>query len=132
MQEGIRFATVDDFLEFLPDEEREIVDVLRELTLQSIPDVTEKLAYNVPYYYRHSRICFIWPAAVPWGNVKMDGVAFGFCHGNLIQDDSDFLEKGRRKQVYTKTYHRVSDIDAPLLRSFIEEAVSIDDSLRSS
>jgi len=63
----IKFKNVNDFLESLPNLELELVEILRNLILESIPDCKEKLAYNVPFYYRHSRVVFIWPASVPWG-----------------------------------------------------------------
>ena len=128
MQQGIKFSSIDDFLEFLPPGERRIVDVLRGILLDAIPNVSERLSYNVPFYYRHSRVCFIWPSSVPWGGVKSEGVALGFCRGNLIRDESEFLEKGERKEVYTKTFFSLDEVDTSLLLTYIEEAVAIDDS----
>lgn len=65
--QNVRFNNVEEFLDYLPDNEREIVDFLRNIVFNSLPNPTEKLSYNVPYYYLHSRVCFIWPAAIPWG-----------------------------------------------------------------
>lgn len=96
--------------------------------MESIPQCREKLSYNVPYYYRHSRICFIWPGAVPWGKTTT-GVTFGFCNGHLLTDDTGYLEKGSRKQVFTKIYHDVREIDPDILRAFLYEAAEIDNSL---
>ena len=45
------------------------------------PDIEEKISYNVPFYKRHSNICYIWPSSVKWGNVKNTGVQFGFNKG---------------------------------------------------
>ncbi len=121
-----RFNSVEDFLEYLPDYERKIVDVLRAVVWDCIPDCIEKISYNVPYYYRHSRICFIWPSSIPWGNVKMNGVQLGFCNGYLLKDDIQYLEKGNRKQVYIKTFQDVKEIDVDLARNYLYEAVEID------
>lgn len=126
----VTFATIDDFLAYLPDPERKIVDFLRNLVLDCIPGVTEKLAYNVPYYYRHSRIAFIWPASVPWGSVKLTGVQLGFCQGNLLQDPINYLEKGNRKQVYTKTFTRVEELAVDLIKMYLFEAVQVDEQIR--
>ena len=128
--QNVDFRNVDEFLDYLPDHERIIVDYLREIIFESIPECKEKLSYNVPYYSNHARICFIWPASVPWGKVKMNGVQFGFCKGNLLQDDLGFLEKGNRKQVYSKTYFDVKDIDVDLLKAYIFEAVEVDQNSR--
>ena len=123
----VKFDSVEDFLEYLPQYERKIVDVLRSILLDCIPDCTEKLSYNVPYYYRHSRICFIWPSSIPWGHVKLNGVQLGFCRGYLMNDDLNFLEKSNRKQVFIKTFQEVKDIDPDLVRTYIYEAVELDD-----
>lgn len=125
--QNIHFSSIGDFLDYLPENELEIVEELRRIVYECIPDVKEKLSYNVPYFSRKRRICFIWPASVPWGNVSLDGVQFGFANGYLLNDDLNYLEKGNRKQVYTKTYHSADEVDASILRSYIFEALSIDE-----
>ena len=69
--QNVSFQSVEDFLMYLPDEERKIVDALRKLILHVMPDAKEKLSYNVPYFWLHSRVCFIWPSAIPWGKVPL-------------------------------------------------------------
>lgn len=125
--QGVSFRNIDDFLAFLPENELAIVEALRSIVADCIPDCKEKLSYNVPYFSRYYRICLIWPASVPWGNVKLNGVQLGFVNGNLLLDESHYLERGSRKQVYTKTFNSVAEIDADLIRSFIYEAVLIDE-----
>lgn len=122
----VSFKTVDDCLEFIPEHELKIVEVLRKIIFNTIPEATEKLAYNVPFYYRNSRICFIWPGSVPWGGTK-EGVQLGFCKGFLLQDESGFLKGQDLKEVRSITFHSVSEIDAELLMSFLFEAVEIDE-----
>ena len=125
--QDINFRSVEEFLDFLPDNERKIVDHLRYLILDCIPECKEKLAYNVPFYYKHRRICFIWPPAVPWGKGRVSGVELGFCYGNLLQDEINYLDKGERKQVYMKIFTDVSEIDADLIRAYLFEAAEIDE-----
>ncbi len=128
--QNVNFKNVDEFLDYLPDKERVIVDYLREIVFECIPECKEKLSYNVPYFSKHTRICFIWPASVPWGNVKMNGVQFGFCRGNLLHDGIDYLEKGNRKQVYSKTFFNIEGIDVDLLKAYLFEAVELDEQIR--
>ena len=128
----IKFDSVEDFLDYLPDYERRIVDQLRIILHDCIPECREKLAYNVPYYYRHSRICFIWPSSIPWGIVKLNGVQLGFCNGYLINDDAHYLERGNRKQVYVKTFMDIREIDVDLVKSYIYDAVKIDEQLKKN
>ena len=124
------FRTVEDFLEYLPDDERIIVESLRSIILDTVPDIREKLTYNVPYYYRYSRICFIWPSSVPWVNVPQYGVQLGFCRGDLLGNEYGFLEKGRRKRVYIKTFAQPDELNTDLVRAYLFEAVVIDEQLK--
>ena len=120
-----KFKTVGEFMDFLPQNELNIVEHLRDLIFGELPDCKEKLAYNVPFYYQHSRICFIWPASVPWGGVDI-GVALGFCKGYLLSDEVEYLEKKDQKEVRTKTFSSEKQIERDLLRSYLFEAREID------
>ena len=128
--QNIKFNSIEEFLDYLPQNERIIVDILRDLVFDSLPNPIEKLSYNVPYYYLNSRVCFIWPASVSWGNVKMQGVVLGFCNGYLLHDELNWLEKGTRKQVYTKTFFGVEEIESELVKAYLFDAVEIDKKLK--
>lgn len=91
--QNVHFRTVGEFLDYLPEHELAIVEPLRELILSTIPDVREKLAYNVPFYYRHKRLCYLWPSSVPWGKTRPETVQLGFCYGHLLQDDLNYLKR---------------------------------------
>lgn len=123
-----KFSSIGEFLDFIPEAELKIVETLRELILESLSPVVEKLAYNVPFYYGNSRTCYIWPASIPWGGIKK-GVAIGFCRGNLLSDEHGYLEKRDRKEVFTKTFTSVEEIEPDLLRSYLFEAKEIDNLL---
>lgn len=125
--QDVDFSSIEEFLAFLPEEELKIVELLRKIIFHCIPDIEEKISYNVPFYKRHSNICYIWPGSVQWGNVKHSGVQFGFNKGYLMQDEINFLEKGKRKQVYWKTFHSVKEIAIDLLKAYIYESALIDE-----
>jgi hypothetical protein len=128
----VSFDTVEDFLEFLPADEVRIVNVLRMLVLECMPDAIEKLSFNVPFYKRHKTVCFIWPASVFWGSKKTyEGVRFGFANGYLMQDEIGYLNKGDRKQIYWRDFTSVSEIDVSLLRAYLFEAMMIDDETKA-
>lgn len=57
--QNVDFRNVEEFLEYLTDDERKIVECLRAIIIDCIPECKEKLSYNVPYFSKHSRICFI-------------------------------------------------------------------------
>jgi hypothetical protein len=128
----VSFKNVNEFLEFIPAHELKLVEALRGLVFDCIPACTEKLAYNVPFYYRHARICFIWPSSVAWGKSKEHGVRLGFENGYLLKDEMNFLDRGNRKQVYWKDFYSLSEIDPSLIRSFVFQAAEVDERLHKA
>jgi hypothetical protein len=124
--QDVSFRNVDEFLDFLPEEELKITLRLRKIVLDCIPNVTEKLSYNVPYYFLKKRICFIWPASILWGKKQTyEGVRFGFTSGHLLHDKTGYLDKGDRKEVYWRDFKSLKEIDEEVLREFIFQAVYI-------
>ncbi len=123
----VKFRDIDEFLDYLPEEELRVVKVLRNLVLDCIPGCLEKLSYNVPYYSGNKQICFIWPASVLWGEKQTyEGVRFGFNQGYLMKDEINFLNKGDRKQVYWRDFKTVKEIDIDILKAYLFEAAEID------
>src|SRR5262245_56933146 len=100
LDNGRRFANVEDRLGSLPPEERALTEQLRELILSEAPELQERLSFNVPFYRGHRDVCFLWPASVLWGSRKTyDGVRFGFSYGHLLRGAPGYLAQGTRKQV---------------------------------
>lgn len=125
--QDVRFNSIDEFLDYLPAAELKIVERLRKMIFECVPQITEKLSYNVPFYKMNKGMFFIWPASVLWGKTRSyEGVRFGFQQGYLLTDELNYLDKGERKQVYYRDYKTVKDIDADLLRTYIFEAVIVD------
>lgn len=121
-----KFKNIGELLDFLPEEEHRIMTLLRNIILECMPECEERLSYNVPFYYRYSRVCYIWPASIPWGRVD-SGVAIGFCRGTRLSDRINYLQKANRKQVCTKTFYSVEQIEPDLLKSYVYEAIEIDE-----
>jgi len=126
LQRGIKFQSYVEFWEYLPPDQREMVDVLRPLILENLPAYCkEKLSYNVPFYYGRRRICLIWPGAVPWGGIR-EGVLLGFCQGYKLKDPDNYLTHGTNKQVYYKIFKSVDEIEFSPIISLLKEAVKLD------
>ncbi len=125
-QKGLKFQSFVEFWDYLPEDERIIVDVLRQIVLAHLPKTTrEKMAYNVPYYYGKRRICLIWPASIPWGGIR-SGVLLGFSQGPKLQDVTNYLTHGTNKKVYYKIIHSVDEIDESAIAALLKEAVEVD------
>jgi len=119
-----------EFREWLPENERVIADVLRQIIIEHLPkNYKEKLAYNVPYYYGKRRICLIWPGSVPWGGIR-SGVLLGFCYGNKLKDPENYLIHGTNKQVYYKIFHSPEDIDEKAIVTLLKEAIELDNTFK--
>ncbi|MBA3680899.1 MAG: DUF1801 domain-containing protein [Bacteroidetes bacterium] len=114
------------FFDLLPGNEKIIVDVLRQIILETLPQsCKEKLAYNVPYFYGSKRICLIWPASVPRGGIKK-GVLLGFCYGYKLKDEDNYLIHGTNKQVYYKIFQSAEEIDEAAIKKLLKEAILLD------
>jgi hypothetical protein len=125
-QNGIKFKSMLEFWEYIPENERIIVDVLRQIVLQHLPpSCKEKLSYNVPYYYGKRRICLIWPGSVPWGGIRK-GVLFGFCYGNKLKDPKKYLTHGTNKQVFYKIFYSPGEINYKAIVALLKEAIEVD------
>ncbi|TGK51120.1 DUF1801 domain-containing protein [Leptospira kanakyensis] len=118
----------ETFYKSLSENEYQIVSKLKEV-LSKFPSLDEKISYSVLYYFKNSRICFIWPASIKPG--PKAGVQFGFCNGYLINDKHNILEKENRKQVYCITYHNPNQINNSILIEYLQNAIAIDESLYS-
>jgi hypothetical protein len=115
-----------ELFETLPEEERIIVDVLRQIVIAHLPaSCREKLAYNVPFFYGKKGICIIWPATIPRGGVKQ-GVLLGFWQGNKLVDDDNYLTHGTNKKIFYKLYRSAEEIDEKAIVKLLKEAVRID------
>ena len=127
ISQNVSVKSVDELLDFLPDDEVKMLSLLRRLVLECIPNCTEKISYNVPFYRRSKAICFIWPSSVLWGKtISFSGVRFGFNYGYLMRDELNFLERGNRKQVFWKDFKTIKEIDTDLLKVYLFEADEID------
>jgi len=130
--QGISFNSISEFLEFMPEKELKIIELLRGLILQYIPDCEEKLSYNILFYHRNKNIFFIWPSSIAWGMMNQDGVRLGLIHGHLLNDRGGYFEKGNRNQVLWKDFTHVDEVNTILLKSYILEAAVIDENFRQS
>jgi hypothetical protein len=112
--------------DLLPEHERIIVDVLRQIILENLPSTCkEKLSFNVPYFYGKKGICIIWPATIPRGGIRQ-GVLLGFWQGNKLNDADNYLTHGTNKKVFYKIFKAVEEIDENAIVKLLKEAVRVD------
>ncbi len=121
-----RIRSLLQLYELLTDQERIMVDVLRQIVTENLPGhCREKLSYNVPFFYGNRGICIIWPASIPRGGIKK-GVLFGLWHGNRLKDVDGYLDRGTNKQIFYKVYKDPDQIDEAAIVKLLKEAVQLD------
>lgn len=129
--QNVELQSLDELFDFLPADQLDMVDMLRELVWECVPGVEEYLSFNIPCFRRYGMLCFIWPGAVSWGTKVWDGVEFGFSKGYLLADEDHYLDRGNRKQVFTKRFYNIQEVAQNLekLRILIMEAAEINELL---
>jgi uncharacterized protein DUF1801 len=122
----IKIRSILQLFEVLPEEERIIVDVLRQIILENLPaNCKEKISYNVPYFYGNKGICIIWPATIPRGGIK-EGVLLGLWYGYRLIDEDNYLTHGTNKQIFYKIYKTAEEIDEGAIVKLLKKAIRID------
>ena len=112
--------------ELLSEDERIMVDVLRQIIIENLPSYCrEKLAFNVPYFYGHRGICIVWPASIPRGGIKQ-GVLLGFWQGNKLNDADNYLTHGTNRKIFYKIFKDVEEIDEAAIVKLLNEAIRVD------
>ncbi len=112
--------------ELIPQEERIIVDVIRQVIKENFPGIQEKISYNVPFFYKQRSVCLVWPAAIKGGGVK-EGVLLGFWYGNRLHDTEGFLDKGSNKQIFYKIFRKAEEIEEQPIIRILQEARRLDE-----
>jgi hypothetical protein len=126
MKSSIQIRSLVQLFDLLPQNERIITDVLREIILDNLPAYCkEKIAFNVPYFYGHKGICIVWPATIPRGGIK-NGVLLGYWYGKRLIDADQYLTHGTNKQIFYKIFQTPEEIDEQPIVQLLEEAIETD------
>src|SRR5688572_21943941 len=129
--ESIKIRSLLQLMEALPENERIITDVLRQIIIETLPkSCKEKISFNVPFFYGHKGICIVWPASIPRGGFK-EGVLLGFWQGNKLNDEDDYLIRGTNKKIFYRIYKSVDDIDVIPIVKLLKEAARVDELSRT-
>ena len=122
----LKIKSLVQLFEILPENERIIVDVLRQIITENLPSYCkEKISYNVPFFYGKKGICIVWPATIPRGGIR-EGVLLGFWYGNKLNDVDNYLTHGTNKQVFYKIFKSAEEIDEAPIVKLLKEAVRVD------
>jgi len=123
----MKIRSLTELYDLLPEKELIIVDVLRSLVIDTLPDYChEKISYNVPFFYGNKGICIIWPSTIPRGGIKK-GVLLGFWYGNRLLDEDHYLIHGTNKQIFYKIFTDVDQIEPKAIVKILKVAIKLDE-----
>src|SRR5690349_15926703 len=123
---SLKIKSLLQLYEILPENERIIVDVLRQIIIDNLSSYCkEKISYNVPFFYGKKGICIVWPSTIPRGGIKK-GVLLGFWYGNKLTDVNSYLTHGTNKQIFYKIYYSIEEINEEEITLLLKEAVQLD------
>ncbi len=94
--------SVDEYIESLPDERREICEIVRELILENVLGITEKVSFKIPFYHYFGMFMYI--------NNTKEGIDVAFCRGKDLLEEFPQLNIKNRATIATVTIQNKNDI----------------------
>ena len=90
-----------------PEDNKIIMQYFYDL-LTSFPEVSTKIRYKIPFYFRKSWILYLNPQ-------KKGGVEVCFIHGQQLSNEHGLLEAKNRKQIAGITFKKISEIPEKII-----------------
>jgi hypothetical protein len=115
---------MDEVEEFISGYEGDTLEVMKYLhdLMMDQPGIYCKLSFKIPFYYRNSWICYIYPQ-------KKGGIEFVFTRGDELSNEQGILDARGRKQVAGLMLKTLDDIPQESLFEVIQEAILLDESV---
>ena len=110
------------FIEQYEGSQKAILEYLHHL-LQTELELTDKIRYKIPFYYRKSWICYLNPG-------KKGTVELAFIRGDELSNEQGLLDAKDRKQVRSIEFGNLSEIPKTLIKEIIHEAIILDETVK--
>lgn len=108
---------IDTWLASLPTTQRPILDRLRSLIVEAVPNAVEELKWNRPCYSSNKRLfCYL--------HTSKGHATLGFHNGASLSDPGKRLE-GDGKDMRHIKLRTLDDLDESYFRSMITEATTL-------
>ena len=114
-------TSVQDFIYNYEGQQQAILQATHDWLSKEL-DLTSKLRYKIPFYYRKSWVCYLNPG-------KKAGVELSFTRGNELSNAQGLLESKGRKQVFSITLMELSEIPWATLNEVVQEALLLDETV---
>lgn len=111
-------------LNFIYEKEGEQQKILLHLheMICTLPGITGKISYGLPFYYLRSWICYL--------NPRKDGrVELAFPRGNELSNEQGLLAAAGRKQVMGVVFGSASEIPGETVLEILLEAMLLDEEI---
>ena len=112
---------VEDYIYNFDNSQREIMLYIHRLLSVEL-NLTDKLRFKIPFYYRKSWICYLNPS-------KNGTIEFAFLRGNELSNSQNLLDSKGRKQVWSIELTKLSEIPIKELTEVIHEAILLDETV---
>jgi len=96
---SLKIRSALQLYEMLPDEERIITDVLRQIIREHLPAYCkEKISFNVPYFYGNKGICIIWPSTIYYTIEEINENAIVKLLKEAVKLDASFANTSKKSK----------------------------------
>ena len=112
---------VEDYIYNFDNSQRKIMLYIHRLLSVEL-NLTDKLRFKIPFYYRKSWICYLNPN-------KNGTIEFAFLRGNELSNSQNLLDSKGRKQVWSIELTKLSEIPIKELTEVIHEAILLDETV---
>jgi hypothetical protein len=112
---------VEDFIYDYDGSQREIMLYIHKLLSDEF-NLTNKIRFKIPFYYRKSWICYLNPS-------KNNSIEFAFVRGNELSNSQGLLDSKGRKQVWSIELTKQTELPIKELTEIIQEAILLDETI---
>ena len=112
---------VEDYIYNFDDSQRDIMLYLHKFLAVEL-NLTDKIRFKIPFYYRKSWICYLSP-------MKNNSIEFAFLRGNELSNAQGILDSKGRKQVFSVELTALLKIPIKQLTEIIQEAILLDETI---
>jgi hypothetical protein len=114
-------TSVEDFIYLHEGDQREILFYFHSL-LKNEFGLTPKLQYKLPFYYKKSWICYLFPT-------KKGTIELAFPRGNELSNIQGILKRKGRKLVSSINFKTLDNIPESTIKEIIHEAILLDETV---
>ena len=111
-----------DFIFQFEGEQRAIMLFIHDWLTVDL-NLTAKMRFKTPFYYRKSWICYLNPT-------KQGTIELAFTRGNELSNSQGLLDSKGRKQVFSIELKKLSESPIETINEIIQEAILLDETIK--